>query len=78
MFVGKDNDLDPSINNANHLQPPLLDNTLRLDSHVPSNSTATQSSSQTTQQSNSQTKIHKIPDSELEGIDLPIIRDALP
>ena len=72
MFLGKNNDLDPSIDTSRWTPPPLVPNLKRVDK--PSDNPK-----QTVMEAPSQIEtsaIHKIPKSELEGVELPTLHDA--
>jgi len=72
MFLGKSNDLDPSIDTSHSMPPSMVPNLKRVDKPV-------DNPKQTVVEDTSQidnSAIHKIPQSELEGVELPTLHDA--
>jgi hypothetical protein len=72
MFLGKSNDLDPSIDTSHGMPPSMVPTLKRTDKAV-------ENAKQTVVEGPSQIDtgaIHKIPQSELEGVELPTLHDA--
>jgi hypothetical protein len=74
MFVGKDRDLDPSIDRSNWMPPPTVSTKVTALKKMEQSSASAipESAGPSTSQGNG----HKIPESELEGVELPAPKDA--
>jgi hypothetical protein len=72
MVLGKQNDLDPSIDTSHWMPPAMVPNLKRVDRPA-------ENPKQTVIEGTAQIEngaVHKIPQSELEGIELPTLHDA--
>jgi hypothetical protein len=79
MLIGKDNDLDPSIDRQSSMPPmPVSTKVTALKKSDLENISANQATRQSVDQSSVQANTHRIPESELEGVELPAPKDATP
>jgi len=78
MIVGKDNDLDPSLRGSQLTPPtqvPTMASLRKMDKQFKHNQETTTEPSTANAVPMSDTILHKIPQSELEGVELPAPRD---
>ncbi len=78
MLVGKDNDMDPSISSSNAMPPvqvPTMASLRKMDKQIKHNEAITTEPATANAVSSGQAVLHKIPQSELEGVELPAPRD---
>jgi hypothetical protein len=78
MIVGKDNDMDPSINRADGMPPiqvPTMAGFKKMDKQIKHNEETANEPATANAVPNGNAALHKIPQSELEGVELPAPRD---
>jgi hypothetical protein len=78
MIVGKDNDMDPSINRADGMPPiqvPTMASLKKMDKQIKHNEETANEPATANAVPNGNAALHKIPQSELEGVELPAPRD---